>query len=142
MITFIQHFTYSNIFTLAQNEKWLNSLLTIITNLLKDEVVEVRESACLTLSSFIIWNVIGPARLDRLVEHFKKEALHPIRKTRAEDGQRTTDMNDLRIKHGGILGLCAFVYACPDDLPDYLPCILLFLTEHLSEPTISVSYFV
>lgn len=130
----MQRFIYSNIFALSQNEKWTDFILNVISRLLKDEVIEVRESACLTLSSFVIWDIVKPTRLEALVSHFKTESMRKVRQIRSEDGQRTMNGNDIRVKHGAILGLCAFIYSCPDSLPDSVIPLLLLLAEHLSDP--------
>ena len=37
-------------------------------------------------------------------------------------------------KHSGILGLCAFVNAFPYDVPDFVPDILMVLSDHLHDP--------
>lgn len=86
-------------------------------------MVEVRESASLTLSSLLIWNVVQGEKLTQLVELFKRKALKKIAKT-----------EDLLVKHSGILGLCSMLHASPDDLPAHLPDVLIFLTEHMSDP--------
>lgn len=90
---------------------------------MEDEVVEVRESASITLSSLLIWNVLRGDKLNQLVELFKKKALKKVVKG-----------EDLLVKHGGILGLCSMLLASPDDIPAHLPDILIFLTEHMSDP--------
>ena len=37
-------------------------------------------------------------------------------------------------KHSGILGLCAFVNAFPYDVPEFVPDILMVLSDHLHDP--------
>lgn len=95
----------------------------VLNRLLEDEVVEVRESASITLSSLLIWNVVQGSRLTQLVEQFKSKSAGVA----ANGGEGLG-------KHSAVLGLCAFLYACPDDLPAHLPDILLFLTTHMSAP--------
>jgi proteasome activator subunit 4 len=41
---------------------------------------------------------------------------------------------DLAKRHGGVLGLSAFVESHPYDLPDYLPAILARLAGHINDP--------
>ena len=38
------------------------------------------------------------------------------------------------VKHSGIVGLCAFVNAFPYDVPDFVPDILMLLSDHLHDP--------
>jgi len=48
--------------------------------------------------------------------------------------------NALRKRHAGVLGLCAFVSANPYDVPEYVPELLMALSDHLQDPQpISVS---
>ena len=47
--------------------------------------------------------------------------------------QKTTP-EDIVSKHSGILGLCAFVNAFPYDVPDFIPDILMVLSDHLHDP--------
>jgi len=39
----------------------------------------------------------------------------------------------LCIRHGGVIGLCAFVSAFPYDIPDYVPDLLSLLGSHLND---------
>ncbi len=123
MPIFLQHFLYSNIFALSRNDRSVDRLVGVLNRLLEDEVVEVRESASITLSSLLIWNVVQGSRLTQLVEQFKSKSAGVV----ANGGE-------VLGKHSAVLGLCAFLYACPDDLPAHLPDILLFLTTHMSAP--------
>ena len=41
---------------------------------------------------------------------------------------------DLVSKHSGVLGLCAFVNAFPYDVPEFVPDILMVLSDHLHDP--------
>ena len=44
------------------------------------------------------------------------------------------------LRHSGVLGLCAFVNAYPDDIPEFIPDILMFLSGYIhEEQPISVS---
>lgn len=40
----------------------------------------------------------------------------------------------VRLRHSGILGMCAFVNAYPYDVPDFVPGVFLKLGEHLNDP--------
>ena len=41
---------------------------------------------------------------------------------------------DLVTKHSAVLGLCAFVNAFPYDVPEFVPDILMVLSDHLHDP--------
>lgn len=40
----------------------------------------------------------------------------------------------IRIRHGGVLGLCAFIHAHPYDVPKYVPSIFEHLGPHMNDP--------
>lgn len=46
-----------------------------------------------------------------------------------------TNLNStIKIRHAGVLGLCAFISSQPYDVPDYLPGIFSELGPHLNDP--------
>lgn len=50
--------------------------------------------------------------------------------------------NNIRTRHAGVLGLCAFINSHPYDVPDFLPDVFGQLRPHLSDPQpIPVSVF-
>lgn len=40
----------------------------------------------------------------------------------------------VRIRHTGVLGLCAFISAYPYDIPDFVPEVFEQLGAHLNDP--------
>lgn len=38
------------------------------------------------------------------------------------------------LRHGGVLGLCAFIAAYPYDIPDFVPEVFEQLGAHLNDP--------
>lgn len=38
------------------------------------------------------------------------------------------------MRHGGVLGLCAFISAYPYDIPDFVPDVFEHLGAHLNDP--------
>lgn len=40
----------------------------------------------------------------------------------------------MRLRHAGVLGLCAFIASQPYDVSDYLPDIFAELGPHLNDP--------
>lgn len=40
----------------------------------------------------------------------------------------------IRIRHGGVLGLCAFIHAHPYDVPKYVPSVFEHLGLHMNDP--------
>lgn len=44
------------------------------------------------------------------------------------------EANAVRIRHTGVLGLCAFISAYPYDVPDFVPNVFEHLGAHLNDP--------
>ena len=45
-----------------------------------------------------------------------------------------TVLQSLKLRHAGILGLCAFINAYPYDIPEFVPDVFLLLGDHLNDP--------
>ncbi|OTF74390.1 proteasome activator complex subunit 4-like protein [Euroglyphus maynei] len=117
ILRFLQIFTLNNYFLLITYPEFIDQIESIIVRLLNDETVEVRKDASLTLSRILESELISNERRDRLIQLF-----------RSKSSDLSTDISN---RHGGILGLCSFVYAFPNEIPDFLPEILLFLIDHI-----------
>lgn len=48
--------------------------------------------------------------------------------------RRIKKRDDLRLRHAGVLGLCAFIRAHPYDVPKYVPSVFEHLGLHLNDP--------
>ena len=130
---FIEIIVSSNLFKLLSNERWQKEIEDIVINhLICDERIEVRESSSLTLSGLIHceFTKLTP----QLIEKFQLRASEPLTKKKQPNGSVVLDMKSIVIRHSGILCLCACVDAHPYTVPDYLPEILTFLCDHLTDP--------
>lgn len=47
---------------------------------------------------------------------------------------RGAEAASIRVRHAGVLGLCAFIDAHPYDVPPFLPSIFEELGPHLNDP--------
>ncbi|KAH7645848.1 proteasome activator complex subunit 4-like protein 2 [Dermatophagoides farinae] len=116
ILRFLQIFIRSNNFLLI-TFKYNDQIEKIIVRLLTDETVEVRNAAFSTFSQLLENGLISDKRRDELIYLFRS---------------KSSDMSsDISERHGSILGLCAFVYAFPNEIPDFIPEILFFLTGHV-----------
>ena len=55
------------------------------------------------------------------------------KKKKAAENEKLVQ-EDLVTKHSAVLGLCAFVNAFPYDVPEFVPDILMVLSDHLHDP--------
>ena len=107
--------------------KYNDQIEKIIVRLLTDETVEVRNAAFSTFSQLLENGLISDKRRDELIYLFRS---------------KSSDMSsDISERHGSILGLCAFVYAFPNEIPDFIPEILFFLTGHVRSISV-ISVFI
>lgn len=129
----------ANLFNLIKSDRWRDEIEDIVINhLICDERIEVREASSPTLSGMIHCEF---TRLTpKLLAKFKQRANEPLCKRKQPNGATVIEPKNIITRHSGILCLCACVDAHPYSVPDYLPDILTFLSDHLTDPQpISVS---
>lgn len=136
---FLEMMVSSNMFQLMNKKEWLSEIEDIVINqLIRDERIEVRESSSLTLSGMIHceFTKLTP----ELIQEFLRRANEPLVKRKQPNGTTVIDSKSIVTRHSGILCLCACVDAHPYSVPEYLPEILIILSDHLTDPQpISVS---
>lgn len=88
---------------------------------------------------------------DKLLELFKKKCRTKVIKSSSrrvlancslEAAKSTNSIllenqdaeSSVRMRHGGVLGLCAFISAYPYDIPDFVPDVFEHLGAHLNDP--------
>jgi proteasome activator subunit 4 len=78
-----------------------------------------------------------------LQEKFKLKSKTKVRKQQIQSHTvDTVAFQALKLRHSGILGLCAFINAYPYDVPEFVPDVFLHLGDHLNDPQpIPVSMF-
>ena len=70
---------------------------------------------------------------DRKPKNKKKDTTEEESKAVEEsEGERQNRL--LVLRHSGVLGLCAFVDAAPYDVPEFMPDVLMFLSDLLHAP--------
>lgn len=70
-------------------------------------------------------------------DNFKQKAktkLSKSKQTNSSTNSVSTKQSGIRLRHAGVLGLCAIINAHPYDVPDYLPAIFGELGAHLNDP--------
>ena len=65
----------------------------------------------------------------------KKKRTASEAKTSSEAASGTSGSAEaIVVQHSAVLGLCAFVNAFPYDVPEFVPDILMTLSDHLHDP--------
>jgi len=122
------------------NDLWIEELTNLVLTLLKDEIIEVRETAENTLNNLIHCEFIKIN--NKLITDFKLDSNSVIKKS-IQNGFNSLDTKYMAVRHSGILGLCSIINSNPYSVPNFIPDIILFLTEHLNDPQpIPVSHFI
>lgn len=121
------------IFNLFQVDDLVRERIKKITiDSLCDEQLEVRLSACITLTGFIHSGFIEADK--QLLDNLKTLSKIKARSKNKETGKVNINMKNLVKRHGGILGLCAVVGSCPYDVPSYLPETVTYLCQFINDP--------
>lgn len=60
--------------------------------------------------------------------------MHKKNSPSVEDASRNAKVDAIRVRHAGVLGLCAFVRAHPYDVPKYIPPVFEHLGLHMNDP--------
>ena len=112
-------------------------LTSIVTDLLVDEQLEVREAAGNTLGGFFHCR-FAPIS-DALLRSFRKLAKTRVkqktpRASTAADVTTTIPPDAVYRRHGGVLGFCAIIQAFPYDVPEIVPPVLMDVCEHIHDP--------
>lgn len=147
VIDVLQVLVFNNMPIVISNDSWVQQVQTIVLQLLEDPVLEVRTKAAQVLGGLLHCSFL-PAT-DKLLELFKKKCRTKIIKTSrrivscsSEASSDSQDGDSVRMRHMGVLGLCAFISAYPYDIPDFLPDVFEHLGAHLNDPQpIPVSFY-
>ena len=127
-------------------------LTSIVTDLLVDEQLEVREAAGNTLGGFFHCR-FAPIS-NQIVKSFRKLAKTKVKPAKNTPGASsaakpaTTTTTTLAAsssmttiapeavykRHGGVLGLCAIIQAFPYDVPEIVPPVLMQVCDHIHDP--------
>lgn len=151
VIDVLQVLVFNNMPIVLSNDEWVQQVQTIVLRLLEDAILEVREKAAQVLGGLLHCSFL-PAT-DKLLELFKQKCRTKVIKNTsrrvltncsvqavaaAVSGigitAETQEAESVRVRHMGVLGLCAFISAYPYDIPDFVPDVFEHLGAHLNDP--------
>ncbi|XP_029164235.1 proteasome activator complex subunit 4B-like isoform X2 [Nylanderia fulva] len=135
-LEFLQVLAFHNMGIILSNITWIDCVKNIVLRLLEDERLEVREKASLVLGGLLHCTFIEDG--EKFLEEFKRKArtrLHKKKVGSVDDASLNSEKIDaIRIRHAGVLGLCAFIRAHPYDVPKYVPSVFEHLGFHMNDP--------
>ncbi|KAJ6635616.1 Proteasome activator complex subunit 4, partial [Pseudolycoriella hygida] len=149
VIDVLQVLVFNNMSIVLSRDEWVAEVQTIVLRLLEDSVLEVREKAAQVLGGLLHCSFL-PAT-DKLLELFKKKCRTKVIKSSSRrllgncsvEASKSGNLvlienqdaeSSVRIRHMGVLGLCAFISAYPYDIPDFMPDVFEHLGAHLNDP--------
>ncbi|KYM97994.1 Proteasome activator complex subunit 4 [Cyphomyrmex costatus] len=128
-LEFLQVLVFHNMGTILSNTLWINCVKDIVLHLLEDDRLEVREKASQVLGGLLHCTFITDQ------EKLLATKTQLQKKNTSINQDTLGNKNDaIRIRHGGVLGLCAFINAHPYDVPKYVPPIFEHLGLHMNDP--------
>ncbi|XP_011068182.1 PREDICTED: proteasome activator complex subunit 4B-like [Acromyrmex echinatior] len=133
-LEFLQVLVFHNMGIILSNTLWTNCVKDTVLHLLEDDRLEVREKASQVLGGLLHCTFITDH--EQLLEEFKRKARTRLqKKNNSINSDALGNKNDaMRIRHGGVLGLCAFIHAHPYDVPKYVPSVFEHLGLHMNDP--------
>ncbi|CAK6956798.1 proteasome activator complex subunit 4B [Scomber scombrus] len=127
VLTYLQIMVFYNLFTLLSVPAEVLRIRNLVMQLLLDEQLEVRDMAGTTLSGLLQCQFFP---LDSSLQtQLQTLSQTPLPKARGELAS-----TDLVRRHAGVLGLSACILSSPYDVPDWMPHILMDLSDHLNDP--------
>lgn len=163
VIDVLQVLVFNNMPIVLSRNDWVQKVQSIVLRLLEDTILEVRVKSAQVLGGLLHCSFLPST--DKLLELFKQKCRTKVVKNSARraltncsseaasavstsknngsnGGSETQEAESVRIRHMGVLGLCAFISAFPYDIPDFVPDVFEHLGAHLNDPQpIPVSIF-
>ncbi|KAA8581409.1 hypothetical protein FQN60_002990 [Etheostoma spectabile] len=127
VLTYLQIMVFYNLFTLLSLPAEVLRIRKLVMQLLLDEQLEVRDMAGTTLSGLLQCQFFP---LDSSLQ----TELQTLSQTYLPKARGELASTDLVRRHAGVLGFSACILSSPYDVPDWMPQILMDLSDHLNDP--------
>uniref|UniRef100_A0A8C4HXU1 Proteasome activator complex subunit 4 n=1 Tax=Dicentrarchus labrax TaxID=13489 RepID=A0A8C4HXU1_DICLA len=127
VLTYLQIMVFYNLFTLLSVPAEVFRIRKLVMQLLLDEQLEVRDMAGTTLSGLLQCQFFP---LDSSLQ----TQLQTLSQTLLPKARGELASTDLVRRHAGVLGLSACILSSPYDVQDWMPQILMDLSDHLNDP--------
>ncbi|XP_047183780.1 proteasome activator complex subunit 4B-like isoform X2 [Scophthalmus maximus] len=127
VLTYLQIMVFYNLFTLLSVNAEVLRIRKLVMQLLLDEQLEVRDMAATTLSGLLQCQFFP-------LDFSLQTQLQTLSQTRLPKARGELASTDLVRRHAGVLGLSACILSSPYDVPDWMPQILMDLSDHLNDP--------
>lgn len=129
VLPFCQVLAFTSLFTASGKD--MNRIRQIVLQLLSDAQLEVRQTAAATFVPLI------RDAPDEAVSEARKQCLGVVAETtqRRSSGRRLPMTGDeIRRRHGAVLGLSSMVVSSPYHVPEWMPSVLVALSGCMHDP--------
>jgi proteasome activator subunit 4 len=132
----LQVFFFKHLFLLQSEE--VIRIMDVITNLLMDTQIEVRQLASVTLSGLVRCSQRDAIHVLKEKYNHLVVNTHIPKRVRQPNGEKAAVpegfQQALLKKHAGVLGLSSLIDAFPYEVPKWMPQVLVQLAGCISEP--------
>ncbi|XP_055375207.1 proteasome activator complex subunit 4-like [Condylostylus longicornis] len=133
VIDALQVLVFHNLMIALNNDKVIQKIEHIVLTLLEDNHISVREKAAEVLGGLLHCSFL--TNVDELIKRFSKKcrfkATKPENNSSRVNGLQ--ENSSLKVRHSGVLGLCAFISAFPYTIPDFIPNIFDLLSKNIND---------
>jgi proteasome activator subunit 4 len=133
-LMYLQVSMFRNLFLVPKE-----ALVACMVASLQDSQLEVQQLASVTLSGMLRCRLAD----DTLCGTFMELSMTPIRRRKRRRGASSAEKEPpltaeeksaIATRHAGLLGLQAFVTAFPYSIPDWMPAVLVYVSECIGDP--------
>jgi len=132
-LDFLQAVIFNNFMLLCSDElkhdKLRKEIVQLVLDSLKDDQIEVRVKAAQVLGGLVHCQFLSPPQYPAIIATFQET----LAQQRKKEVSNFNSRQFMTVRHGAVLGLCAFVTAFPHTVPDFVPTLLVFLGDHLHD---------
>jgi proteasome activator subunit 4 len=128
-LDFLQAMIFNNFMLLCSaqlnHDILRQEIAKLVLDSLNDDQIEVRVKAAQVLGGLVHCQFLSPPQYPGIIATFQS--------TLVEHCKGSISRQHMAIRHGAVLGLCAFVTAFPHTVPGFLPSLLVYLGDLLHD---------
>jgi len=133
-LIFLQVLSFRNLYLIPRER-----VVEAVISLVKDEQLEVRELAAVTLSGMIRCGIASTGLKEEFILMAKTKIRKVRRRKAGKDGSTAKPLTAeekaaVIRRHAGVLGLYALITANPYSIPDWMPSALVLVSDCINDP--------
>lgn len=125
-LVYLQVMAFCNLFNLRSHPQMIQQIQELLFFCLESPHVEVRQVAGQSLGGLMRTTLFHDT--PQMIELLFTKAKTPLPKGTKKS---QTDIREIWVRHGAVKTLCALVESFPYSIPDFIPLILVFLSNYM-----------